>query len=146
MTESQHVYKPMRDGCPQVDWQRFENLVGMGAADVNGCCRGTEAWIENKIIHGNQIKFQPQQPAWLLKRQSHGGNVFILARKDDAFWLYGGKQLRQLLRSCKPLSNGCLVAEYRIVAPNLVLQKPYNWELFAGYVFGHEPVEMLKAA
>ena len=140
MTEKQHVYEPMRKALPEVDWCRLENLVGSGMADVNGCSRqGVAAWIETKIIHGNQIKFQRFQPAWLLKRLSFRDRVFVLARKDDTLFLWGGNALQRLLLSVEPRQDGkILVADYREKRPSLILSKPFPWWQLEQYVFGEK--------
>ena len=135
MTEAQHVYAPMRKACPQVHWNRLENLVGTGAPDANGCLNGVEAWIENKIVHGNQIRFQPTQPAWIIQRLMHGGRVFVLARKDDVLMLYQGDALFKLVRSVAPHGKH-LTADYRAGKP-LLFPQPFQWGVLLQTVFGH---------
>lgn len=127
MTERDHVYKPMRDALPQAMWTRLENLVGQGMPDVHGCYQGVDVWIENKLVKGHRIIFQPTQPAWMMKRMAHGGRVYVLARKGDDLLLWSGRSLRALLMSCKPVGKN-LVADYRDSAPVLVLSKPFDWD------------------
>lgn len=104
---------------------RVENLVGTGQPDVNGCLNGVEVWVELKYVRsGWAIKFQPTQPAWILKRTAYGGRVFILARKDDTFYLYRGAQVRELL------DRGLRVD------PLLRLEKPFNWPRLLEVLFG----------
>lgn len=146
MTEAKHVWEPLRKACPQVDWLRLENLVGTGQPDVNGCLNGVDAWVENKVVKGHRIIFRPKQPAWLIRRMLHGGRVFVLARREDIFLLYGGRGLSDLLHSMWPLADGDLVADWRAAQPVLVMAKPWDWELFLQCVFGHKACGTLKAA
>jgi hypothetical protein len=136
MTEREHIYKPMRKALPGVDWLRIENLVGEGMADINGCLKGVEAWIETKIVNGNQIRFQPFQPAWLINRLAHGGRAFVLARKDDELMLWGGLALNNLLRLVEERGDK-LVVDHRLVLPSLALLKPFNWSALSTIIF-HE--------
>ena len=125
MTEKSGVWEPLRDGCPHVHWMRLENLVGTGMADVNGCLNGVEAWLELKhVAAGWKIKFQPTQPAWILKRTMYGGRVFVLVRKEDTLYLFRGAQVREL------------VADGLRVPPLLIMDKPFDWQLLLETVFG----------
>ncbi len=134
MTERQGAWEPLRKALPHVHWQRLENLVGSGVPDVNGCLNGIEAWVETKLIKGNQITFQPFQPAWLLKRLHHGGRVFVLARKDDTLMLWGGSALAELLRSVKERGK-VLVADYNDSIPLVLTHQPFNWRVIANVLF-----------
>ena len=145
MTEKTGVWEPLRKAAPQVHWTRIENLVGTGMSDVNGCLNGVEVWIENKLVHGNQITFQPMQPAWIIQRLMHGGRVFVLARKNDMLYLYGWEGLVKLLRTVKPQGKH-LVADYRAAVPLVIVQKPFDWEAVTGAVFGHRSSITAKAA
>ena len=130
MTEKSGVWEPLRDGTPQVMWMRLENLVGTGMPDVNGCLNGVEVWLELKhVASGFKIKFQPTQPAWILKRTLYGGRVFVLVRKLDTLYLYHGSQVREL------------VDQGLRVQPVLRMAKPFDWDLLLDVVFrrGHAP-------
>jgi penicillin-binding protein-related factor A (putative recombinase) len=64
-------------------------MTGAGVPDVNGCAKGKEFWIELKEIHsGNALTLRPMQISWLAKRASFGGQVFVMARKNDEIKLY----------------------------------------------------------
>lgn len=134
MTEKTGVWEPLRDHSPQVHWMRVENLVGTGMSDVNGCLNGVEAWIENKLVKGNQITFQPMQPAWIIQRIAHGGRVFVLARKGDALLVWAGPPLLTLLRACQPRGKA-LVVDYRASVPLLTMPPPYDWDLLVETFF-----------
>lgn len=125
MTEKTGVWDLLHKNTPQVDWARVENLVGTGICDVNGCLNGVCVWIENKLVRsGFKIKFQPTQPAWILRRIAHGGRVFILVRKDNTLYLYHGKQVQALVDVGLRLQ------------PILKLSKPFNWPLLLDTLFG----------
>ena len=57
--------------------------------DVNGCAKGQEFWVELKEIHsGNALTLRPMQVAWIAKRAQYGGQVFVLARKNEVIKLF----------------------------------------------------------
>ncbi len=80
----------MRKNLPDMHLQRIETgMTGAGVPDVNGCAKGKEFWVELKEIHsGNKLTLRPMQISWLAKRASHGGQVFVMARKDNEIKLY----------------------------------------------------------
>jgi hypothetical protein len=92
--------------------------------DINGCLGGTEVWVETKLVTGNRIKFEPTQPAWLLKRCMSGGRVFVFARQKDTYLLWTGWQVRQLIDT-----------DIRTVNPLLKLDRPYDWPLLMEVLF-----------
>jgi len=54
---------------------------------VNGCYQGTEFWLELKVKKRKQTPLTKYQKAWIVKRGSAGGKVFILnydLRQRDA--------------------------------------------------------------
>jgi penicillin-binding protein-related factor A (putative recombinase) len=68
----------------QLHLNRIENSAGNGMADVNGCFKGIEFWLElkkaNKPSNAKtpiKIKFQDGQPIWLKNRYRAGGRVFV---------------------------------------------------------------------
>src|SRR5262249_1044624 len=60
-----------------------------------GGLNGVEAWVETKLRRGNRVKFLATQPAWLVKGAIAGSRVYILARKEDTFNLWHGRQVRE---------------------------------------------------
>ena len=66
-----------------VDLQRIENTTGCGVPDVNGCYKGSEAWIELKVHVKGQVVLRKEQYAWLARRDSHDGNVMVIAHNTD---------------------------------------------------------------
>ena len=59
-------------------FQRIETNIALGVPDVNGCYNRTEFWLELKVKKGRQTPLTKYQKAWIVKRASHGGRVFIL--------------------------------------------------------------------
>lgn len=64
---------------------RVENSVMEGMADVEGCLRGDQFWIELKCEARPsdpktkiKPKFRPAQGPWLKRRVRAGGNAFVL--------------------------------------------------------------------
>lgn len=111
----------MRKNLPDMHLQRIETgMTGAGVPDVNGCAKGKEFWVELKEIHsGNKLTLRPMQISWLAKRASHGGQVFVMARKDNEIKLYhidsltGIQELVEMGFKSKAL---------------LTLNIPYDWE------------------
>jgi hypothetical protein len=62
---------------PQVHAVRIENAATFGTPDVNCCYRGNEFWLELKVEQGGKVIIRPTQLAWLAKRVTVGGAVFI---------------------------------------------------------------------
>jgi len=71
---------------PMVDWQSIESpLTGLGIPDSNGCLDSIEFWIEYKQTHAYSVVIRPEQIAWGIRRERHGGRVWIaVRRKCDA--------------------------------------------------------------
>ncbi|WP_321471058.1 hypothetical protein [uncultured Paludibaculum sp.] len=136
MTEAKNVSAPLRDPAhsPGVDWMRLENLVGTGMPDINGCLNGVETWVETKLVKGNRLRFEPTQPAWIMKRVRHGGRVFVFARHQDTFLLWAGWP-SAWTRTAKPLSDGGTSVDYRDAGPVLVIDRPYDWKLLMEVLF-----------
>ena len=90
MAKEKNLWLLLRKNLPQIHLQRIETgMTGSGVPDVNGCAKGKEFWIELKEIHsGNALTLRPMQISWLAKRASHGGQVFVMARKNDEIKLY----------------------------------------------------------
>ena len=110
----------MRKNLPQIHLQRIETgLTGSGVPDVNGCTKGKEFWVELKEIHsGNQLTLRPMQISWIAKRAMHGGQVFVLARKNDEIKLFHVDGLEGI----KELVKGGFKSKAL-----LTLTIPYDW-------------------
>jgi len=107
---------------PEVHWQPVETWsTGQGVPDVNGCFRGREFWIENKLTSGWSINFETGQVAWAERRLRAGGRVFLAVRRQaaagprrgeatDELWLFNGAQTRQVaeagLKGTRPILLG----------------------------------------
>lgn len=106
------LYQMERENLP-AHWTRNESgLIAVGAPDTNACHRGTEVWVENKIIHGRKVgKVRPSQVAWITERVQHGGRCFVAALTPDGAWLYlwHGRDIAALKRlgvDCPALFKG----------------------------------------
>jgi len=75
-----------RQYLPDVDWQSIETFItGPGIPDSNGCIDGVEFWVEFKLTSAFAVSLQPEQIAWGMRRERHGGRVFVaVRRKCDA--------------------------------------------------------------
>ena len=121
MAKEKNLWLLMRTNLPFIHLQRIETgMTGAGVPDVNGCAKGKEFWVELKEIHsGNALTLRPMQVAWLGKRAAHGGQVFVLARKNAELKLYHIASLTGI----KELMQG----GYNSPAL-LTLNVPYDWE------------------
>ena len=121
MSKEKNLWALLRDNIKEVHWQRIETgMTGSGVPDVNGCAKGKEFWIELKEVHsGNSLTLRPMQVAWLSKRAMNGGQVFVLARKNNQMKLY---HIDGIERAQEIVKNG-----YK--SDNLLtLDIPYEWE------------------
>ena len=121
MSKEKNLWALVRDNLLGFHLQRIETgLTGSGVPDVNGCKKGQEFWIELKEIHsGNSLTLRPMQVSWLAKRAMHGGQVFVLARKNDEIKLFhvdGLEGAQQLVKD--GFKSKAL----------LTLTIPYEWE------------------
>ncbi len=114
----------MRTNLPQIHLQRIETgMTGAGVPDVNGCANGKEFWVELKEIHsGNSLTLRPMQISWLAKRASHGGQVFVMARKQGEIKLYHIDSLTGIQD---------LVKEGYKSKALVTLTIPYKWDVLA---------------
>ena len=120
MAKEKNLWLLLRKNLPQIHLQRIETgMTGAGVPDVNGCAKGKEFWIELKEIHsGNALTLRPMQISWLAKRALHGGQVFVMARKNNEIKLYHIDSLTGIKELVK---NG-----YSSDAL-LILNIPYDW-------------------
>jgi len=121
MSKEKNLWALVRDNLLGFHLQRIETgLTGSGVPDVNGCKKGQEFWIELKEIHsGNSLTLRPMQVSWLAKRAMHGGQVFVLARKNNEIKLFhvdGLEGAQQLVKD--GFKSKAL----------LTLTIPYEWE------------------
>ena len=121
MPKEKNLWALLRDNIKEIHWQRIETgITGSGIPDVNGCAKGKEFWIELKEVHsGNSLTLRPMQVAWLSKRAMHGGQVFVLARKNNEMKLYhidGLESAHQLVKDGYKSDS------------LLTVTIPYNWK------------------
>ena len=89
MPKESLLWKQLRDNSTGIHWQRIESgATASGIPDVNGCYRGREIWVELKVVRGNQIGLRPMQKSWLYNRVLHGGECYVLAKKDKTIKVY----------------------------------------------------------
>lgn len=121
MAKEKNLWLLMRKNLPDMHLQRIETgMTGAGVPDVNGCAKGKEFWVELKEIHsGNKLTLRPMQISWLAKRASHGGQVFVMARKDNEIKLYHIDSLTGIQE---------LVERGFKSEALLTLNIPYDWE------------------
>ena len=121
MAKEKNLWLLIRENLKQIHLQRIETgMTGAGVPDVNGCAKGKEFWVELKEIHsGNALTLRPMQVAWLGKRAAHGGQVFVLARKNAELKLYHIDSLTGI----KELVKGGFKSKAL-----LTLEIPYDWE------------------
>ena len=114
----------MRTNLPNIHLQRIETgMTGAGVPDVNGCAKGKEFWVELKEIHsGNKLTLRPMQISWLAKRASYGGQVFVMARKNDEIKLYHIDSLSGIQDLVKGGYNSDALVTLNI---------PYDWDALA---------------
>ena len=122
MAREKDLWLLLKNNLTDIHFQRIETgLTGSGVPDVNGCAKGKEFWIELKEIHrGKSLTLRPMQVAWMAKRSAVGGQVFVLARKQDVIKLYhvdglsGAKELQENPKGFYQKSRVTLI-------------KPYEW-------------------
>tara|TARA_R100001377_G_scaffold51131_2_gene29899 strand:- start:297 stop:686 length:390 start_codon:yes stop_codon:yes gene_type:complete len=124
MAKEKNLWLLLRTNLPQMHLQRIETgMTGAGVPDVNGCAKGKEFWIELKEIHsGNALTLRPMQISWLAKRASHGGQVFVMARKNNEIKLYHVDSLTGIKDLVKEGYNSTAL---------LTLTIPYDWDACA---------------
>tara|TARA_R110000824_G_scaffold79504_5_gene200243 strand:+ start:5778 stop:6167 length:390 start_codon:yes stop_codon:yes gene_type:complete len=124
MAKEKNLWLLLRENLPNIHLQRIETgMTGAGIPDVNGCGKGKEFWIELKEIHsGNKLTLRPMQISWLAKRASYGGQVFVMARKNNEIKLFHIDSLTGI----KDLVKGGYSSNAL-----LTLAIPYNWEALA---------------
>lgn len=90
--------KVFRKHLPHIHWQAIETgMTGGGVPDDNGCYDRHEFWIEYKQTKGYQVKIQPAQVAWHLRRQRAGGRTFLaVLRQGEQLWLFNGADIKHV--------------------------------------------------
>ena len=90
MALERHVYnKMLRYWPPDILIERIETSTMEGMADISCCFRGTEFWIETKVLYRDgSVSMRPKQPAWHLRRMMAGSRTFIIAANETraALW------------------------------------------------------------
>ena len=99
-----------RQRLPQVHWQSIEvPAINKGVPDCNGCYKGVDFWVENKLTHGWTIGLRTEQAAWLTRRARAGGKARIAVRRVvkagprkgaavDELWILDGKYADRSIR------------------------------------------------
>ncbi len=108
------------------DYQRIETgSTGRGIPDVNICYKGSEVWIELKIVKGRKVGLTSEQVAWHYRRARAGGVTWILAR-DKAKGPRKGTYDKLYLW---PGSASVAVKQQGILAPcPHIFTRPYEWD------------------
>lgn len=136
MTESTHLWKPLRDNLKEPHFERIENSAGAGRPDINGCFRGRTVDIELKIFKGNQLVFREGQPVWIYRRTQAGGRVVVLARKDDNLMLYSAIEATAKTVPHRVLASGDIA--YTVlgnITPLFETSRPFRWPELQDAIF-----------
>lgn len=118
---------------------RIENTAGAGIADVTGCCKSVEAWIELKIFHSNKLQFRNSQRVWIYDRDKVDGKIFVLARRDHMasaqILLY--KAIDVVMSPSKPLpeKKSFVIDWDDLPQPICYCSKPFKWDQFHKHIF-----------
>ena len=121
MAKEKDLWRLIKVNLRDIHLQRIETgATGSGVPDVNGCAKGQEFWIELKEIHsGNALTLRPMQVAWIAKRAQYGGQVFVLARKNEVIKLF---HVDGLLGAKELIDEGFKKKALVKLVP------PYDWE------------------
>jgi hypothetical protein len=84
---------------------RIESSVGNGVPDITYCSKTGHGWIETKYIREYpkrettkiKLPLRPEQKLWIKTRGSLGGNVWVLCKIGDVFFLLTHEQA---VRAC----------------------------------------------
>ena len=100
MSESK-FYQQLKKSLPHVYFERIENRIGQGTADITAIYNKKELWIELKFIKLNKVNLSPFQISWHLKRFSLGIRTFILVKrgKDSLIKAYEGRKALKLAKN-----------------------------------------------
>lgn len=138
MKES-YFWQTVRSHIPEVHWSRIENVAGSGIPDLNGCYGGKELWVELKMFRGKQISLRNSQLVWTAKHLQAGGDVVLIARKDDEIWVFEGSVILMLSRD-PDISRSVDDKSVTMVPPPeralKIFHKPFHWEGLRHLLFG----------
>lgn len=88
---------------PVLEWERHESSTIRSVPDVRMRWASFSPWVELKIAHGRQIRFQPGQTTWLMRQwRAEPGTAWVLvgippnSRRPNAIALYRGEQAEDL--------------------------------------------------
>jgi Holliday junction resolvase len=115
---------------------RIENTAGSGIPDVNACRGGVEVWIELKIFHGRRLYFRNSQRSWIFRRDAAGGQIFVLARKDERLFLYCGIDCVRVSSSSMVGDKSFSVLDVDLPNPIYSCMKPFKWPQIRDAIFG----------
>ena len=87
-----------RKHLPEVDWTPVETFsTGRGVPELHYCVDGVAVLIELKAVRGiEKVRMRPEQIAWCERYLRHGGRVWIAVRQGQNFFLFTGRQAREL--------------------------------------------------
>ena len=121
----------------QTHLSRIENTAGTGISDVSACSHGVEVWLELKVFHGNDLHFRNSQRAWITRRLSVGGRVFVVARGDDVLYAYAaGDILQAPFTQHPPERKSFHVKCVDLPVPLYACRKPFKWAELREKLFG----------
>lgn len=115
---------------------RIENLAGSGQPDVNACLKGSEVWIELKMVKGNYIIFRSSQIAFFSRRAAVQGKVMVLARKEDNLILFRAEDVLSVADLLEPVKDGSVKIHWTKIPNPVVFSKPWQWEKIADLIYG----------
>lgn len=93
---------------PHVHWTPIETgLTASGVPDMEGCLRGRQFWVENKLADAYAVGIDSFQIAWHERRARAGGRTFLAVRLTatagprkgaarDELFMYRGARIREV--------------------------------------------------
>jgi hypothetical protein len=79
----------LKKNCPEIQWNRVENLAGEGDADMTAHWDGITFYLELKIMSGNRVfRMRPRQYAWHARCLKNSVKSFVLARNATEISLF----------------------------------------------------------
>jgi len=98
MKPESKFWKELKEGCPDINWTRFENWATPGVPDVFGIKDGINVFVELKVIKSNKINLRPFQIAWNFSHSLYGGRSFIMAKAipQGLLYIFPGSVVRSI--------------------------------------------------
>ena len=113
---------------------RIETDTMSGVPDWNVCYEGMEYWLEAKIAVGQRVAVRPEQVAWALRREAHGGRVYMCVRTarrtffDPEVLIYEASQFQEV----RDFGTSTTPLNY--------VSYPIDWELFNHFLLKAHPL------